>query len=50
MPHKNPELTTQSRFTGDGADLVLLHWLRHAELAIETLTNASLIRWQRAGN
>lgn len=32
-----------SRFTGDGADLVLLHWLRHAEQAIETLPSDSLL-------
>lgn len=27
----------QSRFTGDGSDLALLHWLRQAEQAIEAM-------------
>lgn len=31
----------QSRFSGEGADLNLLHWLRHAEQAIELLDNVS---------
>jgi hypothetical protein len=31
----------QSRFTGEGADLILLHWLRHAEQAIEQLSSVS---------
>lgn len=29
----------QSRFQGEGSDLSLVHWLRHAELAIEHLSN-----------
>lgn len=33
----------QSRFTGEGADLNLLHWLRHAEQAIEQLDNVSYL-------
>ncbi|OCF33994.1 clathrin-coated vesicle protein [Kwoniella heveanensis BCC8398] len=32
----------ESRFTGDGADLTLLHWLRHAEEAIESLPASDL--------
>lgn len=32
---------SQSRFSGEGADLNLLHWLRHAEQAIEQLSNVS---------
>ncbi|ORY24869.1 putative clathrin-coated vesicle protein [Naematelia encephala] len=33
----------ESRFTGDGSDLTLLHWLRQAEQAIETLPNDTLL-------
>lgn len=35
--------SVQGRFTGDGADLFLLHWLRHAEQAIEVLPPESLL-------
>jgi hypothetical protein len=31
----------QSRFSGEGADLNLLHWLRHAEQAVEQLDSVS---------
>ena len=36
----------QSRYAGEGADLNLLHWLRHAEQAIELLAivRAHLVR------
>lgn len=34
-------LIPQSRFSGDGADLILLHWLRHAEQAIASLSSVS---------
>jgi hypothetical protein len=33
----------ESRFTGDGSDLILLHWLRHAEQAIETSSPSTLL-------
>ncbi|WWD21891.1 hypothetical protein CI109_106379 [Kwoniella shandongensis] len=32
----------ESRFTGEGSDLTLLHWLRHAEQAIESLPSDEL--------
>ena len=35
----------QSRFTGEGADLNLLHWLRHAEQAIEQLESVSFVAY-----
>ena len=35
--------SSQTRFTGDGADLVLIQWLRHAEQAIEALPSDSLL-------
>jgi hypothetical protein len=34
----------ESRFTGDGGDLTLLQWLRHAEQAIDNLSPASSLR------
>ncbi|ORX36130.1 armadillo-type protein [Kockovaella imperatae] len=33
----------ETRFTGDGADLNLLHWLRQAEQAIESSSNDDLL-------
>ncbi|EIW68556.1 hypothetical protein TREMEDRAFT_74089 [Tremella mesenterica DSM 1558] len=33
----------ENRFTGEGADLTLLHWLRHAEQAIESLPSDDLL-------
>ncbi|WWD08143.1 hypothetical protein V865_006254 [Kwoniella europaea PYCC6329] len=32
----------ESRFQGEGSDLILLHWLRHAEQAIESLEPSEL--------
>lgn len=39
MPDISPDVlrVEESRFTGDGSDLSLLHWLRQAEQAIETI-------------
>ena len=39
----------QSRFSGDGADLNLLHWLRQAEQAIEVLQNVRAPRYDVDG-
>lgn len=39
MPDITPDIlrVEESRFTGDGSDLALLHWLRQAEQAIEAM-------------